>query len=109
MKYLRLADWMAPEPLSGDFIIRARSGCLVILLRKLFTMDRYISRGINPYTNLITFDTKNSDCDIVTDDQRLVNPPCENKHRQLPCLLDTGSDYTSVLRFSSLRLIKPER
>tara|TARA_B100000683_G_C12399686_1_gene519199 strand:- start:826 stop:1008 length:183 start_codon:yes stop_codon:yes gene_type:complete len=60
---------MAPQLLSGEFIIGARSGRLVILVRKLFTMDRYVSRGINPNTNLITFDTKNSDCDIVTDDQ----------------------------------------
>ena len=66
---------MASELLSGDFIIRARSGCLVILVRKLCAMDRYISRGINPNTSVITCDTKNSDGDVVTDDQRLVNPP----------------------------------
>jgi hypothetical protein len=60
---------MAPELLSGVFIIRAQSGCLVILVRKLFAMDRHVPRGINSNTNLIPFDTKNSDGDIVTDDQ----------------------------------------
>ena len=75
---------MVPSLLSRVFTCEL-SGCRVTLVRKLLAMNRYIPRGINPNTNLITFDIKNSDGDIVNDDQLLVNPPCNNKHRQLPC------------------------
>jgi len=69
MKYQRWAESMVAWLLSDVFINRARSGCLIILVRKFFAMDRNIPGGINPNTNLITFDPKNSHGDIVTDDQ----------------------------------------
>jgi hypothetical protein len=53
-------------------------------LEDLFTVYCNFSRSVHTKSDLITFDTKNSHGDIITNDYRFTHAPSQDQHSQTP-------------------------
>ena len=75
-------------------------------LVNFFPVHLHLGRCLDADTNLIPFNSKYGDNDIITDDKFLSNSSCQYKHNNLPLVSDTSCIRAFIVFYAYAKTIR---